>query len=50
MCDYYFEIGKEYVILISEFKGKLVTSVCMNNFELSNKEALQEVKKLSLQK
>ncbi len=50
MCDYYFEIGKEYVILISEFKGKLVTSVCMNNFELPNKEALQEVKKLSLQK
>jgi hypothetical protein len=50
MCDYYFEIGKEYVILINEFKGELVTSVCMNNFELLNKEALQEVKTLSHQK
>jgi hypothetical protein len=50
MCDYYFELGKEYVILINEFKGELGTSVCMNNFELPNKEALKEVKTLSHQK
>jgi hypothetical protein len=50
LCDYYFEVGKEYVILINEFKGELVTSVCMNNFELPNKKALQEVKTLSHQK
>ena len=50
MCDYYFEIGKEYVVFIIEFKGELGTSVCMNNFELPNKEALQEVKTLSNQK
>lgn len=50
MCDYYFEIGKEYVIMINEHKGELGTSVCMNNFELPNKEFLKEVKKLSRQK
>ncbi|MCC9169036.1 hypothetical protein [Pontibacter harenae] len=47
MCDYHFELGKEYVVLIVRFNGELVTSTCMYNFKPTNKEAMQEVLKLS---